>query len=139
MKKRARTLLISLHGRNGYGSCWWRCENFPQKTMKKRARTLLISLLCDCNAAIYSNAFLFFSMLEVDRHTRDHHCRQHPSLDETTRGPLRRACPGERHLVHVGGTRCVTWSIDRSIQIHARITWGVEFIRAIFFIFFCYV
>ena len=34
---------------------------------------------------------------------------------------------------HVGGTRCVTWSIDRSIQIHARITWGVECIRAMFF------
>ena len=42
-------------------------------------------------------------------------------------------------IVHVGGTRCVTWSIDRIIQIHARITWGVEFIRAIFFIFFFYV
>jgi hypothetical protein len=38
--------------------------------------------------------------------------------------------------VHVGGTRCVTGSIDRIIQIRARITWGVEFIRAIFFIFF---
>ena len=25
-------------------------------------------------------------------------------------------------IVHVGGARCVTWSIDRSIQIHARIT-----------------
>ena len=42
-------------------------------------------------------------------------------------------------IVHVGGTRCVTWSIDRIIQIHACITWGVEFIRAIFFIFFLYV
>ena len=42
-------------------------------------------------------------------------------------------------IIHVGGTRCVTWSIDRIIQIHVRITWGVEFIRAIFFIFFFYV
>jgi hypothetical protein len=42
-------------------------------------------------------------------------------------------------MIHVGGTRCVTGSIDRIIQIHARITWGVEFIRAIFFIFFLYV
>ena len=39
-------------------------------------------------------------------------------------------------LVHVGGTRGVTWSIDRIIQIHARITWGVELILAILFIFF---
>ena len=31
-------------------------------------------------------------------------------------------------IVHVGGTRCVTWSIDRIIQIHACITWGVELI-----------
>ena len=42
-------------------------------------------------------------------------------------------------IVHVGGTRCVTWSIDRIIQIHARITWGVVLILAIFFIFFLYV
>ena len=42
------------------------------------------------------------------------------------------------HVVHVGGTRCVTWSIDRIIQIHGCITWGVEFIRAIFFIIFLY-
>jgi hypothetical protein len=45
----------------------------------------------------------------------------------------------EVFMIHVGGTRCVTSSIDRIIQIHARITWGVEFIRAIFFIFFFYV
>ena len=32
--------------------------------------------------------------------------------------------------LHVGGTRCVTWSIDRIVQRHACITWGVEFIRA---------
>ena len=42
-------------------------------------------------------------------------------------------------IVHVGGTRGVTWSIDRIVQRHARITWGVEFIRAILFIFFLYV
>ena len=42
-------------------------------------------------------------------------------------------------IVHVGGTRCVTRSIDHIIQIHARITWGVVVIRAIFFIFFLYV
>ena len=36
-------------------------------------------------------------------------------------------------VVHVGGTRGVTSSIDQMIQIHARITWGVEVIRAIFF------
>ena len=42
-------------------------------------------------------------------------------------------------MIHVGGTRGVTWSIDRIIQIHVCITWGVEFIRAIFFIFFLYV
>jgi hypothetical protein len=42
-------------------------------------------------------------------------------------------------IVHVGGTRGVTWSIDRSIQLHARTTWGVELILAILFIFFLYV
>ena len=42
-------------------------------------------------------------------------------------------------IVHVGGTRCVTRSIDHIIQIHARITWGVVVIRAILFIFFLYV
>ena len=31
-------------------------------------------------------------------------------------------------IVHVGGTRGVTWSIDRSIQLHVRMTWGVELI-----------
>jgi hypothetical protein len=36
-------------------------------------------------------------------------------------------------IVHVGGTRCVTWSIDRIIQRHACITWGVEFIPRNFF------
>ena len=33
---------------------------------------------------------------------------------------------GACSLVHVGGTRCVPWSIDRSVQRYARITWGVE-------------
>ena len=42
-------------------------------------------------------------------------------------------------MLHVGGTRRVTWSIDRIIQRHARIAWGVELILAIFFIFFLYV
>ena len=32
-----------------------------------------------------------------------------------------------------GGTRGVTWSIDRIIHRHACITWGVELILAIFF------
>ena len=44
----------------------------------------------------------------------------------------------EVFVIHVGGTRGVPWSIDRSIQRHACITWGVEFIRAIFFIIFLY-
>jgi hypothetical protein len=48
--------------------------------------------------------------------------------------------PGEMCIiVHVGGTRCATWSIDRIVQRHARITWGVELIRTIVFIFFLYV
>ena len=55
--------------------------------------------------------------------------------NRTCTTPVREICI----IVHVGGTRCVTWSIDRIIQIHACITWGVEFIRAIFFIFFFYV
>jgi len=42
-------------------------------------------------------------------------------------------------MIHVAGTRCVTWSIDRIVQRQTCITWGVEFIRAIFFIFFFYV
>ena len=37
------------------------------------------------------------------------------------------------HVVHVGGTRGVTWSIDRIVQIHACITWGVELIPRHFF------
>jgi hypothetical protein len=34
---------------------------------------------------------------------------------------------------------CVTWSIDRIVQRHACITWGVGLILAIFFMFFLYV
>ena len=37
------------------------------------------------------------------------------------------------HEAHVGTTHCVTWSIDRIINMHSRISWGVECIRAIFF------
>ena len=42
-------------------------------------------------------------------------------------------------FVHVGGTRGVPWSIARSVQRQAWITWGVELILAILFIFFLYV
>ena len=56
--------------------------------------------------------------------------QERASLEHTVR---------EVFIIHVGGTCCVTWSIDRIIQIHGCITWGVEFIRAIFFIFFFYV
>ena len=42
--------------------------------------------------------------------------------------------------VPVGGTRGVTWSIDRVMQRHARTTWGVELIpRHFFFIFLLHV
>jgi hypothetical protein len=71
-----------------------------------------------------------------------------------SRVQLPRMCPGLRpprdvskrdlyvtsvFVIHVGGTRCVTWSIDRIVQRHACITWGVELILAIFFIIFLYV
>ena len=39
----------------------------------------------------------------------------------------------EAFIVHVGGTRGVTWSIDQIVQIHACTTWGVALIQAIFF------
>ena len=45
----------------------------------------------------------------------------------------------EVFIVHVGGTRCVTSSTGNNRNIRARITWGVELIRAIFFMFFLYV
>ena len=63
---------------------------------------------------------------------------QYVSLPE--RLPSQRRRPvREVLMIHVGGTRCVTWSIDRIVQRHACITWGVELILAIFFIFFFYV
>ena len=49
------------------------------------------------------------------------------SIDDTV---FDRFMVREVFVVHVGGTRCVTWSIDQFI------TWGVELILAIFFIFF---
>ena len=38
-------------------------------------------------------------------------------------------------IVHVGGTRCVTSSTDRTMKITARITLTVECIRTCIFIF----
>jgi cysteinyl-tRNA synthetase len=43
------------------------------------------------------------------------------------------------HVVHVGGTRCVTSSTDNIMKILARITLTVEFIRGYIFIFLLYV
>jgi hypothetical protein len=42
-------------------------------------------------------------------------------------------------MIHVGGTRDVTSSTDNIMNIHARITLTVEFIRGYIFIFFLYV
>ena len=42
-------------------------------------------------------------------------------------------------IVHVGGTRCVTSSIDHSMKIHVRITLTVEFIRTCIILFLFYV
>ena len=42
-------------------------------------------------------------------------------------------------IVHVGGTRCVTFSIENIMNIRARITWTVEFIRGYIFICLLYV
>ena len=42
-------------------------------------------------------------------------------------------------VVHVGGTRCVTSSTDHYMNIHARITLSVEFIRTCIFLFLFYV
>jgi hypothetical protein len=39
-------------------------------------------------------------------------------------------------MIHVGGTRCVTSSTDKIMNIHARITLTVEFIRGYIFLFF---
>jgi hypothetical protein len=38
-------------------------------------------------------------------------------------------------IVHVGGTRCVTSSTDHYMNIHARITLSIEFIRTCIFLF----
>jgi hypothetical protein len=43
----------------------------------------------------------------------------------------------EVFMIHVGGTRCVTSSTDNIMKIQARITLTVEFIRAVFFYFYC--
>ena len=42
-------------------------------------------------------------------------------------------------IIHVGGTRCVTFSTDNIMKIRARITLTVEFIRECIFIFLLYV
>ena len=42
-------------------------------------------------------------------------------------------------IVHVGGTRYVTFSTDNIMKIHARITLTVEFIRTRIFLFLFYV
>ena len=39
-------------------------------------------------------------------------------------------------IIHVGGTRCVTFSTDHSMKIRARITLTVACIRTCLFIFF---
>ena len=45
----------------------------------------------------------------------------------------------EVFIVHVGGTRYVTSFTDNIMNIHARITLTVEFIRGCIFIFLLYV
>ena len=60
--------------------------------------------------------------------------------DESDRCSVRFAFPArivrEVFIVHVGGTRYVTSSTDNNMNIHARITLTVEFIRTcILFIF----
>jgi len=42
-------------------------------------------------------------------------------------------------IIHVGGTRCVTSSIENIMKIRARITLTVEFIRGYIFKFLFYV
>jgi len=39
-------------------------------------------------------------------------------------------------MIHVGGTRCVTSSTDHNMNIQARITLNVEFIRGYIFYFY---
>ena len=41
----------------------------------------------------------------------------------------------EVFMIHVGGTRCVTSSIENIMKIRARITLNVEFIRGYIFRF----
>ena len=45
----------------------------------------------------------------------------------------------EVFVIHVGGTRCVTFSTDNNMKIHGRITLTVEFIRGCILIFLFYV
>ena len=42
-------------------------------------------------------------------------------------------------IVHVGGTRCVTFSTANNMNIHVRITLNVECIRTRIFLFLFYV
>ena len=53
---------------------------------------------------------------------------------ERWRGAVR-----EVFVIHVGGTRYVTSGTDNIMNIHARITLNVEFIRGYIFIFLFYV
>ena len=48
-------------------------------------------------------------------------------------------CVASVFFVHVGGTRCVTSSTDNNMNIHARTTLTVEFIRGYIFKFLFYV
>ena len=43
----------------------------------------------------------------------------------------------EVFVIHVGGTRYVTSGTDNIMNIHARITLNVEFIRGCIFLFYC--
>ena len=95
--------------------------------------------MCEIQGRVRSRLmFFFFSMFRGGVGT-EHQERERPEhVGGAVVGaprPVREICI----IVHVGGTRCVTWSIDRIIQRHACITWGVELILAIFFIFFFYV
>ena len=77
---------------------------------------------------------LFSILLIFTRATTKNVPRVATATGRVKTGPVRAV-----FVIHVGGTRCVTWSIDRIVQRHACITWGVELILAIFFIFFLYV
>jgi hypothetical protein len=54
--------------------------------------------------------------------------------DRTTTTTVR-----EVFIVHVGGTRCVTFSTDNNMKIHGRITLTVECIQTCILIFLFYV